>query len=73
MYFFMGFPILSIVLFSIAPIIGAWIGYNKAKRLKSKGEARENEGFLRVGNGIGIGLLIDLPLLFYFLTAWCCI
>ena len=64
MYLLMYAPILSLILFSIAPIIGALSGYNKAKQLKAKGDARENESFLQIGKGIGVGLLIDLPLLF---------
>lgn len=63
MYLLMAFPIQSFILLSIAPIIGALSGYNKANQLKVKGDVRENEGFLQIGKGIGIGLLIDLPFL----------
>ena len=60
MYLLMYAPILSLILFSIAPIIGALSGYNKAKQLKAKGDARENESFLQIGKGIGVGLLTHL-------------
>ena len=62
------FPIQSLILFSIAPILGALQGYHKANELKTSGQARENEGFLRVSKGIGIGLLIDLLLLCFVLV-----
>lgn len=66
------YPLLSLVAFSIVPILGAMLGallgYIKANQLKVKGEARDNERSLRIGIGlgigIGVGLLIDLPFLF---------
>ena len=70
MYYFMWYPIKSIILFSIAPIIGGLFGYSQVVERREKGETQENEGLQRVYKGIGIGLLIDLPMLCYFLIFW---
>jgi len=79
MHFIFDAPLLCLFLFSLAPIIGGFIGWlidqNRGNQLKAKGDVRGNEASLQAGKGIHIGLLIgfligiliDLPLFCFVL------
>lgn len=66
MYLLAAFPILSLILFSIAPIIGGLIGYNSINEIEDEDE-RKREEFRRARNGVLIGLVIDIPFLWFVL------
>ncbi len=60
MYLLLWYPIPSLIIFSIAPLIGGWRYYKNTHEDQDKLE--------QTMKGVGIGLLIDLPFLcFIFL------